>query len=73
MFSHVYLLVFRNGHEISDDTVFLSSVLKNLILIIKHNWKANFHVFNRIIYIHLSSKTPFIKSFFSVRKFKEMH
>ena len=35
LFSHVYLFVFRNDYEISGNKVFLSFVLKNLILIIK--------------------------------------
>ena len=55
MFSHVYLFIFRNDYKISSDTVFLSFILKNVILIIKHNGKLNIHLFNRIITSHLSS------------------
>ena len=51
LFSHVYLFVFRDDHEISGDKAFLSFVLKNSILIIKHNGEANFHLLNRIISI----------------------
>ena len=43
-------------YKISCDTVFLSFKLKDLILIIKHNGKVNFHLYDIIIYI------PFIYS-----------
>ena len=52
-FPRLFICLFRNGYEISGDIVFLSFVLKSLILIIKHNGKVNFHLVNRIIYIYL--------------------
>ena len=51
-------------NEISGDTFFLSFVLKNLILIIKHNGKVNFHLFNRNITFHLSGSAK-LKTCFS--------
>ena len=51
LFSHVYLLVFRNDYENIGNTVFFSFIFKNLILIIKHSWNVNVQLFNSIIYI----------------------
>ena len=51
LFSHVYLLVFRNDYENIGNTVFFSFIFKNLILIIKHSWNVHFHLLNSIIYI----------------------
>ena len=66
MSSHVYLFLFRNDYEISGNTVFLSFILKNLILVIKRNGKVNFHQFNRIIY-HLSISSK-LKTCFSQKE-----
>ena len=71
LFSHVYLFVFKNDYEISGDTVFLSFILKNLILIIKHNRKVNFHLFNRIISIPFISSAKFKTCFSWKENFKK--
>ena len=55
LFSHVYIFVFWNDYEISSDTVFLSFILKNIVLIIKHSGKVNFYFFIELCTFHLSS------------------
>ena len=45
------IFVFGNDYEICDDAVFLSFILKNLILFIKEKWGVNFYLFISIIYI----------------------
>ena len=45
-------------------TQFFSFVLKNLILVLKQDGKVNFHLFNRIIDIPLSSSAK-VKTGFS--------
>ena len=57
MFSRVCLFVFWNNNKINGNTVSLSFIFKNLILIIR---KVNFHLSNTIIYISfIYSKTRF--------------
>ena len=58
LFSHVYLFVFRNDYKISGDTVFLSVILKNLILIIKSHWKSKLSPIELFTF-HLSIETHF--------------
>ena len=67
LFSHVYLFVFRNDYKISGDTVFLSVILKNLILIIKSHWKSKLSPIELFTF-HLSIETHFSRlqqSFFT--------
>ena len=54
--------VLWNDYEINGNKVFLSFILKKLILIIKHNGKVNFHLFNKIIYFPFMMKcTSFVE------------
>ena len=43
----IYFSLEMITYEISEEVAFISFILKNLILIIKHNGKVNFHLFNR--------------------------
>ena len=56
LFSQAHLFVFKNRYEINDDTVFLSFVLKNLILIIKHNRKVKFSIELFTFHLYTSAK-----------------
>ena len=62
LFSQAHLFAFKNRYEINGDKVFLSFVLKNLILIIKHNRKVKFSI--ELFTFHLSTSAK-LKTCFS--------
>ena len=66
MFSRFCLFVFWNNNKINGNTVSLSFIFKNLILIKR---KVNFHLSNTIIYISfIYSSTAKFKTRFSCKK-----